>query len=97
MALRSEVPASLNRVVGRCLEKVPEHRFQTARDLVFALENPPPRIEQGQPSRPRRVFALAIDPVFSALRQESRFTKLLAQIASDVAAMRARANYEGLP
>jgi serine/threonine protein kinase/tetratricopeptide (TPR) repeat protein len=37
--LRSEVSQSLNRVVRRCLEKSPESRFQTARDLVFALEN----------------------------------------------------------
>ena len=35
---RGDVPQSLNRVVRRCLEKAPESRFQTARDLVFALE-----------------------------------------------------------
>ena len=38
-SLRSDVSQSLNRVVRRCLEKAPEGRFQTARDLVFALEN----------------------------------------------------------
>ena len=38
-SLRSDVPPSLNRVVRRCLEKARESRFQTARDLVFALEN----------------------------------------------------------
>ena len=32
------LPASLLRVVRRCLEKAPEDRFQTARDLAFALE-----------------------------------------------------------
>jgi TolB-like protein/tetratricopeptide (TPR) repeat protein/tRNA A-37 threonylcarbamoyl transferase component Bud32 len=37
--LRSDVSQSINRVVRRCLEKAPENRFQTARDLVFALEN----------------------------------------------------------
>ena len=37
--LRSDVPPPLNRVVRRCLEKAPESRFQTTRDLVFALEN----------------------------------------------------------
>jgi eukaryotic-like serine/threonine-protein kinase len=36
--LRGDVPASLDRVVRRCLEKAPESRFQTARDLGFALE-----------------------------------------------------------
>jgi hypothetical protein len=32
------VPASLERIVARCLEKNPEDRFQSARDLGFALE-----------------------------------------------------------
>ena len=33
------VPAALDRLVRRCLEKAPDNRFQTARDLTFALEN----------------------------------------------------------
>jgi eukaryotic-like serine/threonine-protein kinase len=33
-----ELPPALVRVVRRCLEKLPEDRFQTARDLAFALE-----------------------------------------------------------
>jgi len=38
--LRSElrVPPNLDRIVRRCLEKRPEERFQSARDLAFALE-----------------------------------------------------------
>jgi hypothetical protein len=36
--LEPEVGAPLARVVSRCLEKEPERRFQTARDLGFALE-----------------------------------------------------------
>jgi serine/threonine protein kinase len=32
------VPPSLERVVRRCLEKDPEDRFQSARDVAFALE-----------------------------------------------------------
>jgi serine/threonine protein kinase len=32
------VPAPLDRVVRRCLEKNPEERFQSARDVAFALE-----------------------------------------------------------
>ena len=32
------LPAGLLRVLRRCLEKAPEDRFQTARDLAFALE-----------------------------------------------------------
>ncbi|MGZ5958548.1 MAG: serine/threonine-protein kinase, partial [Myxococcaceae bacterium] len=36
--LPPEVGAPLAQVVSRCLEKEPERRFQTARDLAFALE-----------------------------------------------------------
>ncbi len=32
-------PAPLERIVRRCLEKSPEQRFQSARDLVYALED----------------------------------------------------------
>ncbi|HKC24164.1 MAG TPA: serine/threonine-protein kinase, partial [Thermoanaerobaculia bacterium] len=32
------VPPALERIVRRCLEKSPEHRFQSARDVGFALE-----------------------------------------------------------
>jgi TolB-like protein/cytochrome c-type biogenesis protein CcmH/NrfG len=37
-SLRSDTPVALDRVVRRCLEKSPASRFQSARDLVFALE-----------------------------------------------------------
>jgi tetratricopeptide (TPR) repeat protein len=40
---------------------------------------------------------LAIDPLLASLRAEPRFTQLLARIEADVAAMRARADYSGLP
>ncbi len=33
-----EVPSVLDRIVRRCLEKRPEDRFQSARDVAFALE-----------------------------------------------------------
>ena len=32
------VPAALGRIVRRCLEKDPEDRFQSARDVAFALD-----------------------------------------------------------
>src|SRR5512143_3476096 len=35
---KPDVPAGLERVVRRCLEKRPEERFQSARDIGFALE-----------------------------------------------------------
>ncbi|HSE39378.1 MAG TPA: protein kinase, partial [Acidobacteriota bacterium] len=34
----AKVPPGLERVVRRCLEKDPDHRFQTTSDLAFALE-----------------------------------------------------------
>ena len=34
-----DIPPALERVIMHCLEKAPESRFQSARDLVFALEN----------------------------------------------------------
>src|SRR5262249_25800792 len=36
-ALPAEVPLPLRRIEARCLEKKPERRFQSARDLAFAL------------------------------------------------------------
>ena len=36
---RREVPAHLDRIVTRCLQKVPDDRFQSARDLAFTLED----------------------------------------------------------
>jgi TolB-like protein/Tfp pilus assembly protein PilF len=65
-SLRSDVSPSLNRVVRRCLEKAPEGRFQTARDLVFALENlapgsePTPAPSQVAPARRARGRAVVI-------------------------------------
>jgi hypothetical protein len=35
----SGVPLAVERILGRCLEKRPEERFQSARDLTFALES----------------------------------------------------------
>jgi serine/threonine protein kinase len=33
-----QIPAELERVVRHCLEKAPDDRFQTARDLIFSLD-----------------------------------------------------------
>ena len=33
------IPTTLARIVSRCLEKSPEVRFQSTRDLAFALES----------------------------------------------------------
>ena len=63
----AELPAGSQRVVAHCLEKAPLDRFQSARDLGFALESlsdsgrtrPP----QTQPARPRRRLRVAIAAV----------------------------------
>jgi len=36
--LRPDVPPALERIVRHCLEKSPQERFQSARDVAFALE-----------------------------------------------------------
>jgi eukaryotic-like serine/threonine-protein kinase len=58
-----DVSASLDRVVRHCLEKSPEQRFQSARDLAFALESASVGSGSGltaAPQAPRRVSVLAI-------------------------------------
>src|SRR5262249_43197925 len=37
--VNSNLPVSLERVARHCLEKQPDNRFQSAKDLAFALEN----------------------------------------------------------
>ena len=37
-AISGDVPPAIERVIRRCLEKAPDERFQSARDLSFALE-----------------------------------------------------------
>ena len=59
---RSGAASPVIRIVQRCLEKDPADRFQTARDLAFALENADSpyepktrRVQDEPPSRARRV------------------------------------------
>lgn len=46
------VPDALIQIVCRCLEKRPEHRFQSARDLAFALQTVLVPMSSGSGSRP---------------------------------------------
>ncbi len=39
LAVRADLPASLDRIIRHCLEKIPAERFQSARDVAFALES----------------------------------------------------------
>ncbi|MGI8640310.1 MAG: protein kinase domain-containing protein [Pyrinomonadaceae bacterium] len=60
----SNVPPALERVVRHCMEKSPEERFQSARDLAFALE----AVSGFSGSQ---TFAADVDPLPS-VRQKSR-------------------------
>ena len=46
-ALRADVPADLDRIVGRCLQKDPHDRFQSAADLAAALRALRRAVEDG--------------------------------------------------
>jgi eukaryotic-like serine/threonine-protein kinase len=68
-SVRDTVPASLERVVDHCLEKQPENRFQSARDLAFALGGTssasgralaPDRTSTASARRSARIIALAV-------------------------------------
>jgi len=55
MSLRSDLPADLQRVIGRCLEKQPRQRFQTALDVLNELREIKRSLERGDAPAPRRV------------------------------------------
>jgi TolB-like protein/Flp pilus assembly protein TadD len=48
---RSDCPPELKRIVSRCLEKDPERRYQTARDVVLDLEGVGARVPRAGPAR----------------------------------------------
>lgn len=50
----SNIPSALQRIVKRCLEKLPEKRFQSAGDLAFALQ------ELSLPSTPKLGASIAL-------------------------------------
>ncbi len=73
------VPPALDRVVRRCLERSPEERFQSARDLAFGLEavSVPPSHRGGGSARrvpvafPLALLALATMALVSRTRRAS--------------------------
>jgi eukaryotic-like serine/threonine-protein kinase len=68
-ALRPEVGPALGRIVRRCLEKEPVDRFQSTRDLAFALADPssirgvlssPVTVSESRPRRRRFLLSFGI-------------------------------------
>lgn len=70
----ANIPLAMQKVTGRCLEKNPEQRFQSASDLAFALEalsdsgsSPSPTIVSGSSRRVSSWIAVALVFVAVAL------------------------------
>jgi Tol biopolymer transport system component len=66
---QASIPVSFQQIVRHCLEKNPENRFQSARDLAFALETlsdaSPTRTKRSASVRPRvRALPWALAGVF---------------------------------
>ncbi len=55
---RSDVPRQLDRVIQRCLQKDPERRYQTAKDLRNDLEDLPAELKQVKADQQRSVAVL---------------------------------------
>ncbi len=63
-AISRPIPRALERVVRRCLERNPEERFQSARDVAFGLQAV---FEVGKPSPPRHAGSLTLPCALLAL------------------------------
>ncbi len=64
--LRADLPPDLDRIVGRCLEKEPRARFQTALDVCNELRQLKQTGESGTPTRPAEwaaIRSLAVLPL----------------------------------
>ena len=57
---RSDAPRQLDRVIQRCLQKDPERRYQTAKDLRNDLEDLPAELQPVKTSQPRSVAVLPL-------------------------------------
>lgn len=63
------LPHDLHRVIRRCLEKDPEHRIQSARDLCSSLERTLPSLPAG--TGPRSSFMAVSDSIVARLIADS--------------------------
>ncbi|MCA1733398.1 MAG: tetratricopeptide repeat protein, partial [Acidobacteria bacterium] len=62
----ADVPAAIDHIVGRCLEKNPEERFQSARDLAYQLRDVAGEAPAAGP-RPARALRPAFIAAFATL------------------------------
>ncbi len=82
--LRSDVPVDLERIIGRCLEKDPRERFQTALDVVNELHGLRRTLERGATTAPKttpeHVASIAVLPFVnrSASAEDEYFSDGLA-------------------
>jgi serine/threonine protein kinase len=70
---RPDISPAIGRIIGHCLEKQPAERFQSARDVAFALAalsesgSAPLRVGEGEPSADRRQTRRWIRPVAAGI------------------------------
>jgi TolB-like protein len=99
-AARPDIPPAFERIVRRCLEKAADQRFQSARDLAFALSETvsspaaPPSSRERPPSRGKLLFAaaagiLAVGAValFLAVRAGDTSARALARAGHPIASL----------
>ena len=74
-ALRDDLPPDLDRVIGRCLEKDPRARFQTALEICEALRRLRQTVVSGAPGSPndgKVVRSLAVLPLQNVSRDPAQ-------------------------
>ncbi len=68
--VRPDLPAELARIVARCLEKSPEARFPTARELGSELRAVRQKLERVTEPPPAKVASIAVLPFVNRSRDE---------------------------
>jgi serine/threonine protein kinase/tetratricopeptide (TPR) repeat protein len=71
-SVRADLPGDLDRIVGRCLEKNPRDRFQTALDVCTELRGLKQTLERGAPAKQaaQGVASIAVLPFVNRSRDE---------------------------
>jgi hypothetical protein len=66
---RIDLPPGLDRIVQHCLEKSPDERFQSARDLAFQIHalSSPSTVASGRSGIPKASRTLKLKPLLAAL------------------------------